>query len=223
MVKIYLDGADLKTMRELEPLVEGFTTNPSLMRQAGITNYQRFVDEALREAKGKPISFEVFADDLAGMESQARFLSKMAPNIYVKIPVTNTNGESTNYLCRKLNSDGIKLNITAVFTFDQISNACRSLFSDSIVSIFCGRIADTGVDPTPFITKACMVRGGATKILWASTREILNVRQAAAAGADIITLTPDLVRKLKLTGKNLIEYSLETVRQFYLDAQGIEF
>ena len=220
---IYLDGADLKTMRELEPLVQGFTTNPSLMKQAGITNYQRFVRQALLEAKGKPISFEVFADDLSQMESQARVLTSMGPNVYVKIPVTNTKGESTNYLCRKLNMEGVKLNVTAVFTFEQISTACRSLLMDSILSIFCGRIADTGLDPAPFITKACMVKSSNTKILWASAREVLNVAQARAAGADIITLTPDLVRKLILTGKNLTEYSLETVMMFHRDAQGIEF
>ena len=220
---VYLDSGDLKVMRELEPLVEGFTTNPSLMKQAGITNYQRFVGQALNEAKGKPISFEVFADDIQQMESQARMLSGMGENIYVKIPVTNTKGEPTSYLCRKLNGEGVKLNVTAVFSFDQITTVCRSLWRDSIISIFCGRIADTGVDPVPFITKATMVRASNTKILWASTREVLNVKQAGAAGADIITLTPDLVRKLKLSGKNLTEYSLETVKMFFEDAKGIEF
>ncbi len=220
---IYLDGADLKTMRELGPQVGGFTTNPSLMKKAGITNYQKFITQALDAANGKPISFEVIADDISQMESQARVLSSMAPNIYVKIPVTNTMGESTSYLCRKLSAEGIRLNVTAVFTFDQITNICRSLWKDSIISIFCGRIADTGIDPVPYITKATMVRSSFTKILWASTRELLNVKQAQAAGADIITITPDLLRKLTLMGKNLGEYSLETVKQFYTDAEGIQF
>jgi transaldolase len=222
-VVIYLDGADLKTMRELEPLVQGFTTNPSLMKKAGITNYQRFIGQALREAKDKPISFEVIADDISQMESQARVISSMAPNIYVKIPVTNTKGESTAYLCRKLNAEGMKLNVTAVFTFEQITTVCRSLWKDSIISIFCGRIADAGLNPMNFITKATMVRSQSTKILWASTREVFNVKQARMAGADIITLTPELVNKLPLDGKNLTEYSLETVKQFYKDAEGIEF
>ena len=220
---VYLDSGDLTVIRELIDEVEGVTTNPSLMKKAGITNYQKFVGQVLKEAKGKPISFEVFADDISQMEAQAKVLSKMAPNIYVKIPVTNTKGESTSYLCRKLNGEGIKLNITAVFTFDQITTICRSVWGDSIVSIFCGRIADTGLDPQAFITKACMVRASNTKILWASAREVLNVKQAQAAGADIITLTPDLVRKLALVGKNLDDYSLETVKQFHQDAQGIEF
>ena len=222
-MKIYLDSGDLKTMREWEPHVEGFTTNPSLCRLAGITNYQRFVGQALTEAKGKPISFEVFADDIQQMEAQARMLSGMGENIYVKIPVTNTRGEPTSYLCRKLNAEGVKLNVTAVFTFDQIATVCRSLWRDSIISIFCGRIADTGTDPLVFITKACAVRASSTKILWASAREVLNVKQAQAAGADIITLTPDLLRKMKNIGKNLTEYSLETVKMFYEDAKGIEF
>lgn len=223
MVNLYLDGADLKTMRELEPLVAGFTTNPSLCRKAGITDYRKFCQQALEAAKGKPISFEVFADDISQMESQARALASFGSNVYVKIPVTNTQGESTSYLCRKLSGEGVKLNVTAVFTMDQITTVCRSLWKDSIISIFCGRIADTGVDPLPFITKACMVRASPTKILWASTREVLNVKQAQQAGADIITLTPDLVQKLKLTGKNLTEYSLETVKMFFEDAKGIEF
>ena len=221
---IYLDGADLITMREMGSQVTGFTTNPSLLRWAGITiQYQKFVTEALKVADNKPISFEVFADDISQMESQARTLARMADNIYVKIPITNTKGESTAYLCRKLNAEGIKLNVTAVFTFDQITTACKSLFNDSIVSILCGRIADTGVDPIPFITKACMVKSSNTKILWASAREVFNVKQAQAAGADIITLNPDILRKMKYLGKDLTEFSLETVKQFYNDGQGIEF
>ena len=158
-----------------------------------------------------------------GMEAQAREIASWGDNVYVKIPCTNTKAESTALLIRKLSAEGIKLNITAVMTFDQIKNLARCLHpqTPSILSIFCGRIADTGRDPVPFITQASRVKHAATKILWASTREVLNFKQAQACGADIITMTPDLIKKLDLSGKDLALYSLDTVKQFYEDAKGL--
>jgi len=178
---------------------------------------REFAELALKIANGKPISLEVFADDMEGMESQAREISSWGDNVYVKIPCTNTKAESTALLIRKLSAEGIKLNVTAVMTFDQINNLARCLHptTPSILSIFCGRIADTGRDPVPFITQASRVKHAETKILWASTREVLNFKQAQACGADIITMTPSLIEKLDLSGKDLALYSLATVKEFY--------
>ena len=218
---IYLDGADLSLMAQFHDKVSGFTTNPSLMRKAGISHYSGFAKHALVAAKGKPISFEVFADDMEGMNRQAREISSWGENVYVKIPCTNTKGESTDLLIRRLASNGIKLNITAVMTFEQINNLCRCLTdTPAIFSIFCGRIADTGRDPIPFITRALTVKQHNTKVLWASTREVLNVRQAQQVGCDIITLTPDLLKKTEFLDRNLSDYSLETVKMFYDDSRG---
>lgn len=218
---IYLDGADWETMRRLHHVVQGFTTNPSLMRSAGIANYRDFA-EGILSFTSKPISFEVFADDMDGMERQAREIASWGENVYVKIPVTNTKGESTGLLTRKLGRDGIKLNVTAIFTFEQIETVSRNLiYAPAILSIFCGRIADTGRDPVPFIEKALRVKSSHTQVLWASTREVYNVVQARQAGANIITMSPDLIRKIDLIGKDLAQYSLETVTQFYQDARGL--
>ena len=202
--------------------VEGFTTNPTLARAAGVSEYTAFANQALLASQGKPISFEVFADELVEMERQARVIHSWGDNVYVKIPCTLTNGRSTGLLVSKLSRRGIKVNVTAVMTFDQISEMARFLWvgTPAIVSIFCGRIADTGRDPVPFITKALQQKHDKTQILWASTRELLNIKQADAAGADIITVSPALLAKTALFGKDLGEYSLETVKQFHKDGKG---
>ena len=217
---IFLDGADLDTLKAMERRFDGVTTNPSLMRKAGIGNYKSFAAAVLM-LTNKPVSFEVFADDFATMESQAREIASWGNNVYVKIPVTNTQGESCAPLMHRLGMDGIKVNATAIMTMEQINVVGRELVGPAILSIFCGRIADTGRDPLPFITTALRVKHSETQVLWASTREVLNVKQAEAAGADIITMTPDLIKKMDLFGKDLAQYSLETVQMFYNDAKGI--
>lgn len=221
-MKIFLDSGDLTAMLKLNPKIEGITTNPSLARASGVTDFRSFAHQAIAASSGKPISLEVFADDLVEMERQAREISSWGPNVYVKIPCTLTNGRSTGLLVSKLGRRGIKINVTAVLTFQQVSEMCRFIWvgTPAILSIFCGRIADTGRDPVPFITKALQQKHDKTKILWASTREVLNVKQADSAGADIITMTPDLIKKMELFGKDLAEYSLETVKQFHRDGQG---
>lgn len=223
MLKIFLDGADLNQISEFKDRVSGFTTNPTLIRKAGVKDYKGFARVLCNIVQHKPISFEVFADDFEGMEKQAREISSWGENIYVKIPVTNTKGESCGQLINKLGAEGIKVNVTAVTTLDQIRNMCRFMFRETptILSIFAGRIADTGRDPVPFITAALAMKHDKTEILWASSREVLNIKQAQAAGCDIITLQPELIRKMDLFSKDLAEYSLETVKQFYEDAKGL--
>ena len=218
---IYLDTANLGNIAEFSQRVAGFTTNPSLMRQSGTHDYRAFASEVLRLVAGKPVSFEVFADDFQTMESQAREIASWGENVYVKIPATNTKGESCARLMQQLGYQRIKVNATAIMTLEQINVVARSLVGPSILSIFCGRIADTGRDPVPFITKALHVKHSETEILWASTREVLNVKQAEQCGADIITMTPDLIKKMSLFGKDLGQYSLETVQMFYNDAKGL--
>ena len=222
MIKIYLDSADWGLINKYYDQVEGFTTNPTLARDSGVMDYAAFLNMATMCSRGKPISFEVFADELVEMERQARKISTWGENVYVKIPCTLTNGRSTGLLVGKLSRRGIKINVTAVMTFEQIAEMTRFLFvgTPAILSIFCGRIADTGRDPVPFITKALQQKHDKTKILWASTRELLNIKQADAAGADIITVTPALLAKMELFGKDLGEYSLETVKQFHKDGHG---
>ena len=222
MVKIYLDTGDWGLIGKYYDQVEGFTTNPTLARDSGVVDYGAFLNMAILSARDKPISFEVFADELVEMERQARKISTWGDNVYVKIPCTLTNGRSTGLLVGKLSRRGIKINVTAVMTFEQIAEMTRFLFvgTPAILSIFCGRIADTGRDPVPFITKALQQKHDKTKILWASTRELLNIKQADAAGADIITVTPALLAKMELFGKDLGEYSLETVKQFHKDGHG---
>ena len=222
MIKIYLDSADWGLINKYYDQVEGFTTNPTLARDSGVMDYAAFLNMATMCSRGKPISFEVFADELVEMELQARKISTWGENVYVKIPCTLTNGRSTGLLVGKLSRRGIKINVTAVMTFEQIAEMTRFLFvgTPAILSIFCGRIADTGRDPVPFITKALQQKHDKTKILWASTRELLNIKQADAAGSDIITVTPALLAKMELFGKDLGEYSLETVKQFHKDGHG---
>lgn len=220
MVKLFLDGADLNSMADYYP--DGYTTNPSLMRKAGIKHYGEFAKALISGAIGKPISFEVLADDLPTMDRQAREIASWGESVYVKIPVTTTSGDSTALLIHLLAADGIKVNVTAVMTLEQIRTVARVLTATpAIISIFAGRIADTQKDPTPLFTEAQRVKHANTEILWASTREVFNVKQAEGI-ADIITLSPELFSKLNLKGKDLKEYSRETVCQFYKDAQGIE-
>ena len=223
-IKLFADGANIDEILALykNPKIKGFTTNPTLMRKAGISDYISFAKEVLNQIKDRPISFEVFADDFDNMERQAEIINSWADNVYVKIPITNTKSESSLELVNKLSHAGIKLNITAIMTKDQVKGVHEALNQDvpSIVSVFAGRIADTGVDPVPFM-KDCADIISSNKnaeLLWASPRELLNVFQADACGSHIITATPDLLKKLELVEKDLQQYSLETVKMFYDDA-----
>lgn len=224
-IKLFADGADLGGIREvaLNPIIRGFTTNPTLMRKAGVTDYKEFAAEALNLVNGKPISFEVFADDFENMEKQAREIASWGKNVYVKIPVTNTKREFAGPVIERLSKDGIRLNITAVMTLEQVKNINDHLDSKtpSIISVFAGRIADTGRDPVPIMSEAVKIIKNKpnVELLWASPREFLNVFQAESIGCHIITATNDLLKKLALIGKDLDEYSLETVEMFYKDAQ----
>lgn len=218
MIKIFLDGADKDTILRYNrnPEISGFTTNPTLMRKAGVTDYERFAKELLEQVT-KPISFEVFADDFEEMERQARKIASWGENVYVKIPITNTKGYSSSQLVRKLSYDGIKINLTAVFL---LSEVIGFLFTaDAIISIFMGRIHDASF--YPIILSKDEVEGiGNASILWASTREVQNIYQANEMGFDIITVSPEIYEKRKsLYGKKLTQYSLETVQQFHADAQ----
>ena len=223
--KIWADGADLDGIRELRtnPLISGFTTNPTLMRKAGVTDYVGFAQRVLEEITDKPISFEVFSDEPDEIEAQAREISSWAGNVYVKVPVTNTRGESTQEIVRKLTTSGVNVNVTGILTLPQVETVTRALDggAPSIVSVFAGRVADTGVDPVPHMTKALEITNTVptAELLWASPRELLNIVQADAIGCDIITATSDVLAKLPLLGKDLAEYSLDTVTLFYRDAQ----
>ena len=218
-MRIFLDTADIDRLNLYgnDRRVHGITTNPALMKKAGIDSYRNFATIVLGVAKGKPVSFEVTTDDFYDMEQQAKELASWGENVYVKIPVTNTKGESCVPLVEKLQH--MKLNITAVMTGAQIDVLRPVLTQHHILSVFAGRIADTGRDPSHIMRKARLTHA---QVLWASAREVLNVYQAEECGADIITLTPDLIGKLDLHGKSLTDYSLETVRQFYEDGKGIK-
>ena len=220
MVKIFCDSADLKQMLAMRSCVQGYTTNPALMRKAGVTDYRAFAHEVVAAIPDLPVSFEVFADEMNEMERQAREIASWGENVYVKIPVTNTLGESTAQLINTLSGDGVKLNVTAIFTFAQIETVARSLYAatPAIMSIFAGRIADTGTCPDPFFIKARHVKRAQTEILWASTRELYNIREAENL-CDIITVTPDMLAKMHLFKHDLAAYSLETVQMFFNDAQ----
>lgn len=228
-IKIFADGAEKASMLELakNPLIKGFTTNPTLMRKAGITDYAGFAKEILVEIKDRPISFEVFSDDFGEMERQARLIASWAPNIYVKIPITNTKKEPSYDLIKKLSSDGIKLNVTAVFSIAQVENTKKALRADvhAIVSVFAGRIADTGIDPIPLMkeAKAILADNPNFELLWASPRELLNIYHAEEAGSDIITVTPDVLKKAANIGLDLAEFSLQTVKMFYDDGQKVGY
>ncbi len=228
-VKLFADGADKKTMLDLyaNPHVQGFTTNPSLMRKAGITDYEAFARDIVQAIPDRHISLEVFADELPEMERQARKIATFGPNVYAKIPVTNTRRESTSALARRLSLDGVKVNVTAILTPEQVGEVTSALSggAPSCVSVFAGRIADTGVDPLPLMTLAVELTqpNPGMEIIWASPREPFNVFQAHAIGCHIITATADILKKLSLTGKDLDEYSLETVQMFFADATASGF
>jgi transaldolase len=223
-IRLYVDAADLKSITVWcrHPLIRGLTTNPTLMRKAGILNYEEFSRQVLHLVPHLPVSIEVFADDLEGMETQARKIASWGGNAYVKIPVTNTKGESTSTLIEKLSAAGIAVNVTAVMTPEQVETIAKVLSPDvpAVVSVFAGRVADTGIDPVP-IMKACLniLRPlPLTQLLWASPRELLNIFQADEIGVHIITATPDILAKLPIIGNDLTNYSLETVKMFYEDA-----
>lgn len=223
-VKIFADGADLDGILAMyaNPLIKGFTTNPTLMRKAGITDYEAFGRRMLAAVPDRPVSLEVFADDLDAMERQAREIATWGPNVNVKIPVTNTKREFTGPILTRLSKAGVVLNVTAVMTLEQVRKIAAALAPETpaIVSVFAGRVADTGVDPMPHMAEARRLLESRPKaeLLWASPRELLNIFQADEVGCHIITATNDVLAKLKLVGKDLDGYSLETVEMFYRDA-----
>lgn len=228
-IKIFADGADKKGMLELyqNPLIRGFTTNPTLMRKAGVTDYCAFALEVIRAIPDRPVSFEVLSDEFEEMERQALEMASWGDNVRVKIPITNSRGQGTGELVRRLAEAGVKLNVTALLTLGQVREMSECLAGGpaSYVSIFAGRIADTGLDPTPIMAAAVeMLRPYPNlELIWASPRELLNIFQADAIGCHVITVTHDLLKKLSLVGKDLREYSLDTVRMFYDDARKAGF
>ena len=228
-IDIYSDGADLEQMKSVFELgkVTGFTTNPSLMKKAGIDDYNRFAQRAIEAFPDVPISFEVFADDFDVMQKEAEKIATFGDNVFVKIPVMNTKGESSIPLIKKLSEQDINLNVTAVFTVDQVKEVVDALKEgvDSIVSVFAGRIADTGVDPMEIMKESaeiCHKKDG-VKLLWASTRELLNLYEAQESGSDIITVPPSIIKKLDNVGKDLHEYSRETVQGFADDIAELSY
>jgi len=224
-VKLFADGADLAGIREMvaNPIIKGFTTNPTLMRKAGVADYRSFALQVLGVVKDLPISFEVFDDDFSEMEKQAHEIASWGKNVNVKIPVTNTRGEFCGPLVERLSRGGVQLNVTAVMTVEQVRRVADRLAPDipAIVSVFAGRIADTGRDPVPIMAEAVNVLKSRPRaeLIWASPRELLNIFQADAIGCHIITATNDILKKLSLVGKDLDRYSLETVEMFYKDAK----
>ncbi len=228
-VKIFADGADLDTILALasDKRIRGFTTNPTLMWKAGLTDYEEFARRLLERITQHPISFEVFADDVAEMRRQALKISTWGENVYVKIPVSTTNGESMAPLVRELSEAGVKVNVTALFTTAQVELITHAVKdgAPSYISVFAGRIADAGIDPVPIMARSVdvMVEAPRSELIWASPREILNVVQAHAVGCHIITVTHELLKKLDLLGKDLLQYSLETVQMFHRDAAAAGF
>jgi transaldolase len=228
-VKIFADGADKNGIIEIgkHAYIKGFTTNPTLMRKVGITDYEKFSREVLELIGDRPISYEVFADDFAEMERQARKITTWGKNVYVKIPVTNTKREKATAMIERLAKDGIQLNVTALMTLDQVREVTAAVKDGphSYISVFAGRIADTGVDPVPLMTEALKIMKGAPKaeLIWASPRELLNIFHAESIGCHVITVTNDILAKLKLLGKDLSDYSLETVQMFHKDGEASGF
>jgi len=228
-IKIFADGAEKASIVELagKPFIKGFTTNPTLMRKAGVTDYVGFAKDILTVIKDRPISFEVFSDDFAEMERQARIINSWGDNVYVKIPITNTKKESSFDLVKKLAADGIKMNVTAILTVPQVAHIIQALRPEvpAVISVFAGRIADTGVDPVPLMreVKALLVPTPNYELLWASPRELYNIYQAEEIGADIITVTPDVLKKAEKVGYDLHELSLDTVKMFYDDGQKVGY
>src|SRR3984893_17081845 len=227
--KIFADGADLDGILALaaDPRISGFTTNPTLMWKAGLTDYAEFAKRLLERITTHPISFEVFADDANQMCGQARIIASSGENVYVKVPVTTTAGESMAPLVRELSENGVKVNITALFTTAQVEliTAAVKDGAPSYISVFAGRIADAGIDPVPIMARSVdiMVQAPRSELIWASPREILNLVQADQVGCHIITMTHDLLKKLDCLGKNLEQYSLETIRMFHGDAVAAGF
>jgi transaldolase len=223
-VKIFADGADKAGMLEMyeKPFVKGLTTNPTLMKKAGITDYRAFCKDILSSIKDKPLSFEVFSDDFSEMERQALEIASWGENVYVKIPVTNTKREACYDLVKRLSANKVKLNVTALMTLEQVRNVVKSLDPKipSYVSVFAGRVADTGYDPVPMMATAVDIlkAAPAAELIWASPRELLNIFQADDVGCHVITVTNDILKKLSLVGYDLDEYSLDTVKMFYKDA-----
>jgi transaldolase len=228
-VKLFADGADRDGIAKLaaDSRIAGFTTNPTLMRKAGITDYEAFAKDILTIIGGRPISYEVFADDFSEMKRQALKIATWGDNIYVKIPVTNTKAESTADLVRELSAEGVKLNVTALTTTEQVAHVADALAQSpgAEMSVFAGRAADTGRDPLPIMREsvAIMKSNDKLELIWASPRELLNVFQADEAGVHIITATHDILAKLSLVGKDLAEYSLDTVKMFAKDAEAAGF
>jgi transaldolase len=228
-VKLFADGADFDSIVALaaNPIIRGFTTNPTLARNAGVRNYEEFGRKVLAAVPDRPVSLEVFADDFAGMIRQARAIASWGNNVNVKIPVTNTNREFSDEVIGRLSAEGIVVNVTAITTVDQVRRVADHLSPDTpaIVSVFAGRVADTGVDPVPMMAEAVKVlrQRPKSELLWASPRELLNIFQADAVGCHIITATKDVLAKLSLVGKDLDEYSLETVKMFRRDAVAAGF
>jgi transaldolase len=229
-VKIFADGADKKGMLELNanPVIQGLTTNPTLMRKAGVTQFEAFARDILQHITAKPVSFEVFSDDFAEMKRQGLKINSWAKNVYVKIPITNTRDESSLPLIRELANEGVKLNITAMLTTEQVAGVAGALHAKApaFISVFAGRIADTGTDPVPLMLecKKILKDRPAAELLWASVREVLNIFQANDCGCEIVTVPHDILNKaLKLAGKDLKEMSLDTVKMFAADAKAAGF
>jgi transaldolase len=228
-VKIYADGADKKGMLEMyqHPYIKGFTTNPTLMRKAGISDYKSFALDMVQTIPDRSISFEVFSDDFDEMYEQALEIASWGDNVYVKIPVTNTKAEPAYSLIKELADKGVKMNVTALMTLDQVEAVTSALASapSSYISVFAGRVADTGIDPLPIMQKSLAIMSpySQLELIWASPRELLNIFQAHDIGCHIITVTNDILKKLALVGKDLSQYSLETVEMFYRDAQAAGF
>lgn len=223
-VKIFADGADINGMVEMyqKPFISGFTTNPTLMKKAGISNYEEFAKEITSKITDKPLSFEVFSDDFDEMEQQAKVIASWGENVFVKIPITNTKGESSYNVVKRLSSSGVKINVTALMTIEQAKEIIPALANGcgGYISVFAGRIADTGIDPVPVMREIVELLKGYNNIelIWASPRELLNIVQADQIGCHIITATNDILKKLPGIGKNLTEFSLDTVKMFYNDA-----
>lgn len=228
-VKIFADGADKAAMLEMyaKPYIKGLTTNPTLMRKSGIANYRAFAKEILSYINDKPVCFEVLADEFAQMEQQALEIAGWADNVYVKIPITNTKRETSRALVKRLSDRQVKLNVTAIMTLAQLEDVMTALnpATASYLSVFAGRIADTGIDPLPLMRKAVeMLKANSNaELVWASSRETFNIFQANAIGCQVITVTNDILKKLSLIGYDLTEYSLDTVKMFYDDARQAGF
>lgn len=228
-IKIFADGADVGEMKKVykEGIVKGFTTNPTLMRKAKVADYEVFAKDVLQEIRDLPISFEVFADEFDAMEREAKRIAGWGNNVNIKIPITNTKGESSAPLIQKLSGEGIFLNVTAILTVAQVETVARVISpkSKTIVSVFAGRIADTGRDPVPYMKKAAEILkpNPNAELLWASSRELLNIFQAAACGCHIITVTNDILKKIAMVEKDLTALSLDTVKMFYEDARAAQY